>query len=482
MQRDVGAWSALLALQLVLTAHLGPTLPPAALITAIAVAFWWYAAMLHGLCRSREPMRWLPWILGAAIVARIGLALAEPVLSDDIYRYVWEGRVTAAGLNPFEFAPASGALEHLRDDVVWPRINHPEISAIYPPFAQFLFAMISAFGGGLIALRLAFIAIELGAVGLAWRLAGPRRFRVWALAAYLLNPLVMVECAWSGHLDVVAWSAAIVALLYIAQRPRGWAERAGAFLGISIATKLLAVVVVPFLMLRRRDCNTTLAESVRGRAVVLGVAAAVVIACYIPFSAAGSKLFGGFGTYAASWRSNDGVFRAVSAATATALNTDAGEHERIYHFSRFDESALQHGFTKRWQGEVLPNTSFTAGQIAEAASKLIAAFVCLIALLWCIAVVRDPIIGSAILLLTLYLVAPTVHPWYVAWLVPFAALRTNRTLFVFSAIALIGYVPWISLHSGGAWQMPWWSAAIEYVAVLGVLTYESGSICIVDQE
>ena len=78
-------------------------------------------------------------VVAFGLLFRLTLLPAEPSLSDDVYRYVWDGRVQAAGINPYRHAPDSPELEHLRDERLHPRINHPHIPTIYPPAAQFLF-------------------------------------------------------------------------------------------------------------------------------------------------------------------------------------------------------------------------------------------------------------------------------------------------------------------------------------------------------
>ena len=95
------------------------------------------ALYLLAVWKSREAPLWLVAVFG--LLFRATLLPASPTLSDDIYRYVWDGRVQAAGINPYRYAPASEALAHLRDGTIYPGVNHREIPTIYPPAAQALF-------------------------------------------------------------------------------------------------------------------------------------------------------------------------------------------------------------------------------------------------------------------------------------------------------------------------------------------------------
>lgn len=132
------------------------------------------------------------WLLTAAVVVRLPLLWPPPSLSDDLYRYLWEGEVWRAGLSPFVYAPDAPALVLLRD-AIWEKVNHREVSSIYPPLAQlsfFLAAPTGVFGWKL--------GMGLADVGTAWLLyrRRPEAGSLWALL-----PLPVLEAAGSGHLE-----------------------------------------------------------------------------------------------------------------------------------------------------------------------------------------------------------------------------------------------------------------------------------------
>src|SRR5215510_7148543 len=84
------------------------------------------------------------WVILVAIALRGALWPVVPSLSDDIYRYLWEGRVALAGHDPYALPPSDERLASLRDPVIYPRINHPELSTIYPPLGVAQFALVAA--------------------------------------------------------------------------------------------------------------------------------------------------------------------------------------------------------------------------------------------------------------------------------------------------------------------------------------------------
>jgi hypothetical protein len=91
-------------------------------------------------------------------------------------------------------------------------------------------------------------------------------------------------------------------------------------------------------------------------------------------------------------------------------------------------------------------------------------------MLWALVMRRDPIAGTLLVLLALFFMAPVVHPWYVAWLVPLAALRRSKTALVFAFVVLAAYVGWMNARAGGSWMVPHWLVAVEF-GVVGVVWF-----------
>ncbi|MFZ5478870.1 MAG: hypothetical protein ACOZNI_19005 [Myxococcota bacterium] len=169
-----------------------------------------------------------------ALAVRLPLLLVAPTLSDDVWRYVWEGEVWAAGANPFVHAPDDPALAQLRDEV-WANVNHRHVPTVYPPLAQALFFALAP--GGVLAWRVFATACDVATAHLLAR-RDPRAGATWALL-----PLPAMESAISGHLegpgvmlmvlalggsDAAAWAAAMIkllpgVLLARARRPFVWA-------------------------------------------------------------------------------------------------------------------------------------------------------------------------------------------------------------------------------------------------------------------
>jgi hypothetical protein len=216
-------------------------------------------------------------LLAVAALMRLVVLLAPPYLSDDINRYVWDGRVEAAGLNPYRYVPADPHLAALRDATIFPNINRSDYApTIYPPVAEYIFFLGTRLRESLTAMKATLLVFELAGVLLLLRLLGDSGLPPERILIYAWHPLTLWEFAGSGHVD-----AAIVTFLALAlwARRREAAWLTGAALAAAALVKFFPAVIFPALY-RRWDWKMPLA------------AAATVIIAYLPFSGAGSAVLG----------------------------------------------------------------------------------------------------------------------------------------------------------------------------------------------
>jgi hypothetical protein len=200
--------------------------------------------------RSRSSNATVLIVIAFAVVFRLSILFAPPYLSDDIYRYVWDGRVQAAGVNPYRYIPAAPELAHLRDDVIYPKINRRDWAhTIYPPVAQVVFFLTTRISESVVwmkATMLIFDLVTIWAVAQLLTLLGrPRQL----LLLYAWHPLVIWEFAGSGHVDAIA--IGFIALAFLAWQKK---SNAGAGLMLACATlvKLFPLVLLPAMLKRGR--------------------------------------------------------------------------------------------------------------------------------------------------------------------------------------------------------------------------------------
>ena len=433
---------------------------------AIALALTFVPYGFFGLGEVGRPLS-LRAVLGLASVAALPLVFAPPTLSDDVFRYLWDGHVALSGVDPYRYAPDDSALASLRD-TAWARVNHRDIPTIYPPLAQFLFLLAAALGHGKAVIAAAALAAHLGVTALVAKLAPGDRLR--AARLYALNPLALAESALAGHVDVFV-GLLLAASVYALGRRRGlWA---GLFAGLASGVKLVGVVLLPLFGARHR----------RGAAL----AALLSVAALVPLLNAGhgSGVTGGLGQYARRWQGNAGPYALLDAGLTRALEA-AGEAQHAppghVHLTvlRPALQALRGTFLDPRASLVgekkeTPDVSdFLAGTVAGLVLRpMIVAFVLFLGF----ALTRrgwPPLHAARAVLLAGLLLAPQVHPWYLLWLLPLEVASGGLAGLVWSATILLAYAPldaWLASRQWVERPLLLW---VEYALVIGALGLEFG--------
>lgn len=240
-------WFFLVSFAIVVAIIGGIALAPRLFQIAYAAGFVGYVLLLRTVLRATAEASlgsWRWWFVGA-IVLRLILLAATP--SDDVYRYVWEGRVQLAGYSPYRLAPDDPRLESLRTKD-WEKINHPGFPAIYPPLAQWQFRAIAAIHPSAFSAKLVFVAWDAATMALLGIALRRRGLRPHLAVAYGLCPLVLTAFAVEGHNDSLMLMLAIAGAAALAwKRPL----LAGAALGSAVAAKTIVIVLIPWLLLRQ---------------------------------------------------------------------------------------------------------------------------------------------------------------------------------------------------------------------------------------
>lgn len=225
-----------------------------------------------------------PIVLAVAIACRLAVLFAEPYLSSDIYRYVWDGIVQHAHVSPYRYVPGDAALASLRapHQEIFDNINRRDYAhTIYPPAAQALFYLVTWISPTVTfikAVMVLFEGVTMYALVAVLRHLGVRREQT---LLYAWCPLLIWEIAGSGHLDSAAMAFIALALL---ARYRRQPVLTGVFLGVAILLKLYPVVLLPALY-RRGDFKLP--------AIVAGV----IAVGYAAYSSVGLLVFGFLGGY-----------------------------------------------------------------------------------------------------------------------------------------------------------------------------------------
>jgi alpha-1,6-mannosyltransferase len=229
------------------------------------------------------PPRAIWLVLGVAVAMRVMTLVAPPLLSTDIYRYVWDGRVQLAGINPYRYVPDAPDVAFLRDEAVYPQINRGEYArTVYAPTAELVFALAAAITPGVLGMKLMMLAFDvLAIIALVPLLRIADRDPAEVLI-YAWLPLPVWEFAGNAHIDAVATGLLALALLLAVRRRAVWT---GIVLAAATLTKFLPAAALPAFW-RPNDWRLPIAF------------VAALCALYLPYLSVGWQVFGFLGGYA----------------------------------------------------------------------------------------------------------------------------------------------------------------------------------------
>ena len=347
--------------------------------------------------------------IGLALAAlwHIAFLFTPPGYDDDVHRYLWDGRVQRLGYNPYLVVPSDPALAGLHTPETR-TLNNPYLPSPYPAGAELFFRAVTAIHESIFTLKVVFVVCDLAIVLVLLDILRSSEQAVHWVLAYAWNPLLAIEVAGSGHIDIVG---VLLLLVSFAALGRRWRAVAALAFGLAVAVKFLPVVLLPLYWKRVRVRDAALA------AIVVGL-------LYIPFLNHGRIPTGSLGTYVHSFRFNDPVF-------ATLEQVATPEHAAVL--------ALLVGFlTAIWMRSKAPASSADAFAWPMAASLLC---------------------------------APVIYPWYLLWLLPFMRSASTVPIVIWTVSIIPTYYVWHLRAVGRPWVLPGWIMPLEYgcVAIAGAI-------------
>ncbi len=374
----------------------------AAFFIPLAVAGVAYLLAIRELFFAPEfPKRVIVFGLALSALWQFQFLRMPPGLDDDIHRYVWDGRVQRLGYNPYIVVPSDPARASLHTSETR-TLNNPEVPSPYPAGAQLFFRAVASIHESIFALKVAFVVCDLAIVFVLLDvLRCTRQAEHWVLA-YAWHPLLAIEVAGSGHVDIVG---VLLLSVSVASLVRRWRAAAAMSFGLAVAVKLLPIVLLPLYWKRIRMRDGALA------AVALGL-------LYIPFLNHGRIPIGSLGTYVQRFRFNDPVFATLERVTAPQVVAGL---------------AVLVGFlTAIWMRRKSAEESSDAFAWPMAASLLC---------------------------------APVVYPWYMLWLLPFLRSTSTVPIMIWTLSIIPTYYVWHLRIVGRPWLVPDWIMMLEYGSV-----------------
>jgi Glycosyl transferase family 2/Glycosyltransferase family 87 len=368
-----------------------------------------FAAYLVALAAARGiGRRGLLLCLGLALAWRAALVLAPPLLSNDINRYVWEGRIQLHGGNPYRWGdrPESPRWLGLRD-AVYEGMNHKDYTAVYPPLFELAARAVASVSDSFGAMKAFLVGCELLTLAALARSLDRRGLPRERLLVLAWSPLALVEIAGSGHNEAFGMLFLALAILALDSGRPLLAAFAASF---GFMAKLLPGLVAVAWMRRFRFWHVLAAAA----------AAAVLVALYLDAESRKTMLLS-LSKYASFWRFNETLFAPLAAVL--------GSHAAAVRAGAVATLALALGLGWR-------RTETVAAATAVVVASL--------------------------------LLGPNVLPWYALWLLPLLVLRDEPAALLFTGTVSLAYLVYPAWQSGEPWALGWGWRALEYAPCVAV--------------
>ncbi len=368
-------------------------------LALMAMASLSYLVAMYEISRTLTCPRF-PFLICLVIawMLRLTQLFAPAGEHDDVYRYIWDGRVQRFGYNPYVTIPSDLSLSHLHTPATR-RMNNPDIASPYPPAAQIFFRAVTTIDESVFAFRLAIFFCDALVVFLLLAWLASSGSNKWLVLTYAWHPLVVFESARNGHVDFLGIVFMVVSFLAIA---KGRTTIASVSLALAVAVKFLPIVLIPLFWRR-----------VPFRALALAVG--VFVALYVPFVSEGHIPTGGIGTFVERFRFNSLVYAVLEQLVSP---------------------------------RILATVALLAGLLAASCFRIRLP-------------VHSPEAWAYPMAAAL-IFAPVIYPWYLLWLVPFLTVAATIPLMIWTISILSTYVVWDLARSGSAWTVPWLVSFLEF--------------------
>ncbi|HLG21099.1 MAG TPA: hypothetical protein VI895_14965 [Bdellovibrionota bacterium] len=348
-------------------------------------------------------------IVLSSLLLRALLWVNQPLLSNDVHRYIWDGSLLIHGKNPIALAPADPSLSELAKEVPLPP-DHREVASVYPPLSLLLFASLSKIAPEPLIFGVTMTLFDALSTLFLVLLLRKRRMPEVLSLLYAWHPLAIVESAHSAHVDSLGIFFLILTLYFLHRHPARQALSAAA----AALTKIWPAMLLPLFLDKTRRSSGTLILS--------------AFFFFIPVLAFWSHAghFSGLGVYLQTWEFNGSVYKILR------IFLDSSDVRRV--------SVLLFFFG--WAACVyrritVPSFSYEKGALFA--------------------------IGLFLLL------SPVVYPWYTLWLLPFLVFEARVEWIYFTLAIASSYAVLPNYLNAHVWREPVWPSLLTYLPLYGGL-------------
>ena len=398
-----------------------------------------YLIIVRRISTLKKSKKIIAWTFAVGIILRLLMISSTPILEVDFNRYLWDGAVTANGLNPYKYSPyeiqntektpgeiPQDYLELAREsNGILGKINHSDLKTVYPPVTQIAFAlahMISPWD--IIAWRFILLAVDVITLFLLFKIFRQLNLSVFWLIIYWWNPLLIKEIFNSAHMDVLIFPFIIGAVLVHLRNKR---FSAIVLLAFAVGVKLWPVLLLPFFLKNKL---------LKPKELTLSIAlfTMIVLALLAPVYLTGFDENSGFINYSERWQLNDAIFKLLVWGSQLGLGLFSIHPGFKFLTARYIVVILM----VAWMFYLVLRKQESPKAFVDHCQWTIAA---------------------------LFFLIPTQFPWYFLWLLPLLTVRPRFSLLLLTATLPLYYLRYFFDSRGMVDIFDFGIVWIEYIPI-----------------
>ena len=373
-----------------------------------------YLLLCWQFLKFNIPQKYISVLIGLGIIIRIFFVFVHPIGSDDYYRYLWDGKVQASGINPYRYAPADTALNNIHSDILPKNVNFPVMKTIYPPLSQIIFFFAYLIGGeSFIGLKILLLIFDLFTIYGIYLIIKKLNLPNKNILFYTLCTLPLFQFFIDAHVDGFGLTFLIFSIYFYLSNKKIISLL---FLSASICIKPLGFILVPILFFQEKSWKNK-----------IKIAAIPVLICaftYLPFAFTGSP-FQALMQFTENWMFNGVVF--------DILDT------------------------------FIKNNQLT---------RIICGLFYLIIYLAIIISKKEFLSKLFLSLFLLYIFSPVVHPWYLSWLAILLPFIPKWSGILYVALISLTSFTVLNYQLNGIWNEYTLVLLFEYAPVIILFLFE----------
>lgn len=352
-------------------------------------------------------------IIFLTIIIKILFLTISPTGSDDYYRYLWDGRVSLSGMNPFQYTPNAEELRRLHSDILPRLVSYPNLETIYFPLSQLSFAIASLIAGeSAIGIKILLLLADIIITIVLYFLLKKRKSDLKNILLYNLCPLIMYQYFIDAHIDLMGIMFFLLAIYFYEKNK----NIAAVMLGASLALKPLFLLAIPIFFLSE--------VSLRARLKWLTIPIVFMAITFIPFAITANPL-STLINFSTHWTFNGAAYNVLSLFLTSNY---------LMRFIVFVIFLIVYLLILRSKKNFIPTIYYS--------------------------------------LFVLYLFSPIVHPWYITWLIIPLVLYPNLSGIVYLSSITLSFYTVVIYQTTGIWKENDLILLLEYIPVVLILFYE----------